>query len=483
MSTPLTIPCCLKSICPGDGPIQNLSAEDGDGPSFIGFNWGGQNIPPVGTVYGDPPGNPCFTTDSNQFAADTSAQRCQVRHDTDDPGGGGGDWNPPPPTFGNTAQTCTVRCADGLPFNYTIPAGTYLALNQITANNIAHSFACQFAALNKVCLSTLSGSGCLNQFYNDTIIPLGRAPFTFTITSGSLPPGLTFSSNPTFARIQGTPTTIGLYTFQVRAVSANGNFMQKTFRISVLDITNKDAAPQMSAGNFFTFQVVGVGGMGPYTFSSDDLPEFLSISSDGLISGIASDSGLLDATVTITDTLGNSCDFGVTSSPACPGFDKLVWNAQFVVPAAPPPNSSSFTATEAGKNNEINASAFMAVVPGQPFVYINSAQTTDLTTEEMECIITLNVISEVGGGYGPTPGGHGGWTMEVQVFANNAPFTTFLDVKSGIDFGPGAGVYSFPITVPAGTQLGAFIGMNVGYGQVDFGPITGAIDVLVTFGS
>jgi hypothetical protein len=257
--------------------------------------------------------------------------------------------------------------------------------------------------------------------------------------------------------------------------------MRKTFIIDVLSVSNAAQAPQMSAGSPYSFQLIGVGGVPAYTFESDDLPEGLSISASGLISGTPTFGGPVDSIVTISDVNGASCDIEITSEN-CPVFDSLVWNVPLVVPAAPPPNSSSFTATEDGRNNEINAVATMNVL-GQPFVYINSAQCTDFTTDQIDCVVTINVKSQVGGGYGPTPGGHGGWTMQLQVFDNNPPFTTFLNVQSGIDFGPGAAIYNFPITLPSGVQPGVFVGLNVGYGLIDFGPISGAIDVLVTFGS
>jgi hypothetical protein len=478
MSNPLILPCCDKSFCVGDAPIQNLSAEASDGPSFIGVQFGGQLIPPVGTTYRDP-NTPCFTTSSSQFGADTSAQRCQVIDTTDNPNGGGGDWhNPTPPLYGNRAQTCSVRCADGLAFNYTIPAGTYLDVSQIVADRIANSFACQFAAINKVCLSSLSGSACLDQPYDDTIIPLGRAPFTFSIISGALPPGLTFSSTPTVARVSGTPTTVGLYTFQVRAVSANGNFMQKTFRISVLDIANKAQCPKMTSGTFYSFQLIGVGGMAPYVFSSEDLPEFLSISEDGLISGFPLTTEAIFGTVTISDALGNSCDFSLSVSTACPVFDSLVWDsAPFIIDAGPnPPNSSGYVVTANGKNYEINAAADMVVL-GQPLVYDTFAVCSDFTTEQIDCTLQVLIKSQTGGGFQV---GTGGWSLDIQIF-DNIGGTIYLEVAGGVDFSA-VGVYQFPVTIPAGIQIGVAVSTNVGDGDIFSGPISGAIDVLVTFG-
>src|SRR5207249_398076 len=46
----------------------------------------------------------------------------------------------------------------------------------------------------------------------------GVAPFTWAVTSGALPPGLSLAGST----ISGTPTTAGTYTFTLRATDANG---------------------------------------------------------------------------------------------------------------------------------------------------------------------------------------------------------------------------------------------------------------------
>ncbi len=58
--------------------------------------------------------------------------------------------------------------------------------------------------------------------YNQTITANGgTAPYTFSVTSGSLPPVLNLSSSgPSSALLSGTPTTPGSYTFTVTAIDA-----------------------------------------------------------------------------------------------------------------------------------------------------------------------------------------------------------------------------------------------------------------------
>jgi large repetitive protein len=52
----------------------------------------------------------------------------------------------------------------------------------------------------------------------------------FSVTSGSLPPGLAVSS-ATDPRILGTPTTSGTYTFKVSLTDANGTTQSPTLTI------------------------------------------------------------------------------------------------------------------------------------------------------------------------------------------------------------------------------------------------------------
>ena len=59
----------------------------------------------------------------------------------------------------------------------------------------------------------------------------GTAPYTFQITSGSLPPGLSMSSAGV---ISGTPTTAGYdWTIFVKVTDANGCHLTQAFAVMV----------------------------------------------------------------------------------------------------------------------------------------------------------------------------------------------------------------------------------------------------------
>jgi type VI secretion system secreted protein VgrG len=59
----------------------------------------------------------------------------------------------------------------------------------------------------------------------------GTAPYTFTVSSGTLPAGLTLTAAGVLA---GTPTTAGTTPFTIRAVDANGCFVERAYTFTVV---------------------------------------------------------------------------------------------------------------------------------------------------------------------------------------------------------------------------------------------------------
>jgi hypothetical protein len=67
-------------------------------------------------------------------------------------------------------------------------------------------------------------------------------PTTLTLTSGSLPPGLTLTQvSAVEAKIDGTPTTIGTYNFTLRA-TVGFSFGASDFRIVIQDDPEEGSA-------------------------------------------------------------------------------------------------------------------------------------------------------------------------------------------------------------------------------------------------
>jgi hypothetical protein len=130
----------------------------------------------------------------------------------------------------------------------------------------------------------------------------GSPPYTWQLTGGSLPPGLTLASS---GNVSGTPTAASSFTFQVkvsdsRQASATGSF---TVRIApaALVITTS-SLPAGTVGTSYTATLAATGGTPPYTWSASGLPSGLSISSAGVISGTPTASGSFSVTVQMTDS-------------------------------------------------------------------------------------------------------------------------------------------------------------------------------------
>lgn len=73
-------------------------------------------------------------------------------------------------------------------------------------------------------------------------------PTTYTLNSGSLPPGLSLSNVvDDIGKLSGTPTTAGTYTFTLLATNAYGTAVSPTFSITIT------SAPGAGGGNFARF--------------------------------------------------------------------------------------------------------------------------------------------------------------------------------------------------------------------------------------
>ena len=74
---------------------------------------------------------------------------------------------------------------------------------------------------------TVGQSYCCGNLFADGGVP----GYTWTLRSGSLPPGLRLSASP--GRITGTPTTRGTFSFVVRVTDSRGAFAERTFSITI----------------------------------------------------------------------------------------------------------------------------------------------------------------------------------------------------------------------------------------------------------
>jgi hypothetical protein len=139
----------------------------------------------------------------------------------------------------------------------------------------------------------------------------GTAPYTWALTAGTLPAGMTF--NNASGALGGTPTatvTAALLTFTVTDSGAHAHSTPVTLALTV-GTTAPPAAPTVTTttlpggivGHAYTATLAASGGTAPYTWtlSAGTLPAGLQLSGAGTIAGTPTAAATASITVTVTD--------------------------------------------------------------------------------------------------------------------------------------------------------------------------------------
>src|SRR5438067_316619 len=202
-----------------------------------------------------------------------------------------------PANIGVFNVTVTATDANGCTATSSLPLGI-----NITCPAIAISATSLPAATNGIAYPSfaLSETG-------------GIAPFTWSVSSGALPAGMSLSSAGVFS---GTPAQIASFLFTVKATDANGCFGTQTLSIIVnpkcpgLVITPATLPAGTPGANYPAISFTLSGGVAPVTWTSAVLPPGMSFSSAGVLSGTPISAGVFNIIVTATDA--NGCSATVT---------------------------------------------------------------------------------------------------------------------------------------------------------------------------
>jgi|GEM_PF-710047 len=150
-------------------------------------------------------------------------------------------------------------------------------------------------------------AGVVGVAYSTTLQATGgTSPYSWSVISGSLPAGLSLSSDGV---ISGTPTTLGSAMFTVQVQDASGDQASTGFSIAI-----NAGSPTLSIGNptlpggtvnvLYSGTIPVTGGTGPYTcvVSVGSLPAGLTLNSNCIVSGTPTTPGTFTVTVTVTDS-------------------------------------------------------------------------------------------------------------------------------------------------------------------------------------
>jgi hypothetical protein len=204
-----------------------------------------------------------------------------------------------PTTSGTTSVSITVTDTDSNTstsnFNLTVNGTTTITISPTTLPDATEGVAYS---------TTLTATG-------------GVAPYTWTISAGALPTGLTIDSST--GVISGTATTVGTASFTVTATDSDSNMGTASLSITVdssstLTITTT-SLPNGTVGTAYSTTLAASGGTPPYTWSNigNALPGGLSLAgSTGVISGTPTTAGATSLTIEVTDSDDNTASQPLT---------------------------------------------------------------------------------------------------------------------------------------------------------------------------
>ena len=202
-----------------------------------------------------------------------------------------------------------------------------------------------FCFLALVALARLASAAsltlcCASEYYADVGVAYGTdfsvtasggtAPYSFAITSGSLPSGEGLSSSGSVASVVGTPGTVGVYTITITVTDSQRSTASVTLTQDVVPDVSlvTTSVPAGSVGVPYSAALQAAGGYPSgsssfsYTWSSGSLPPGLSLNtSTGLISGTPTSPGSFPFSVSVTDIFANylgtsaSGSFTITITP------------------------------------------------------------------------------------------------------------------------------------------------------------------------
>ena len=177
-------------------------------------------------------------------------------------------------------------------------------------------------ATSSLSITTASlSAGVRTVAYTQTLVATGGStPYTWSVTSGTLPTGLSLVSST--GVISGTPTVAGTYNFTITATDASSNTALQAYTVVInqpVTITTTSPLPQATITQPYTQAIAYTGGVAPIScsISAGTLNAGLSLgTSTCTITGVPTTLGAATFTVRVAGSLGSVATQAYTLSVA-----------------------------------------------------------------------------------------------------------------------------------------------------------------------
>ena len=356
---------------------------------------------------------------------------------------------------GSLPPGVTLGASTGLLSGTPTTAGTYSFTVKVTDNSGLTSTEAAIVTIIPGPSMTFAAppGGWTNTVYGYTLTESGgTSPFTWSVSSGSLPAGISLSPD---GNLSGTPTATGTSSFTVKVTDANGQSAIQAASITVAaGVSTTFAAPPAAAVNSpYSDTLTATGGTTPYTWSvnAGTLPAGLTLSSGGVLSGTPTVTGSYPFTVNVIDANKGIATASIT----------LVVTAALTLTFPAPPSGTIGTAY---------TDTFTAAGGTTPYSFSISAGT-------LPAGLTLNASTGVVSGT-PTTAGTSSFTVKVtDAKSATATFATSITILSSMLT---VAVTASPATVaPGGTVTYTITATNSGQTALTGATFTDALsDVL-----
>lgn len=253
----------------------------------------------------------------------------------------------------------------------------------------------------------------------------GLAPYTWSISSGSLPAGLTL--NATTGTVSGSPTTAASYTFTIQCTDSQmpmaaieaQSFTMVITKLTPLSVSTATLLNATINQNYNT-TLQAIGGLPPYTWSitSGSLPAGLSLSSSGVISGKATALGASTFTIQVADSEPTpataTANLGLTVAALTPvtvttttlptGTTGTLYGANLSASGGVPPYSWQIAIGSLPAGLTLSAGGTISGTPTSAGTSTFTVQVTDSTTPTAQTTtasfsITVSNPGQLGGSY------------------------------------------------------------------------------------